>query len=351
MAASSGSSGPQLGGQGPGHASGRFGPARRIGHCWVLMVNSTAPGRGARRTSVWRSLRSQTRSRPDTSGANESGDSWRLGARTGRRGCGSTGCAAARAGRRAAGRRTVSTLALELGRRSGGPGRGWRPASGPACRASRQCEGKQSDAASSRYVAVGWTPCRHRSSCTRRPARVQRVQALDVAPAVCAGPARSVGGQPGLDQLEHLRAGGLGTRDGRRRPRRGRSVSSAVLQGQLVGRSGRRRTSQSSRSRGCTPIDSQGGPGFSGQFGHPGWRLGGLGRVHPTSMGDPGLEVRRRCRYALPLVRDGPGGPAPHGPDRISTDVCAGQCSLGTLGPRSPTSTGAPPGFPSGALA
>ena len=72
--------------------------------------------------------------------------------------------------------------------------------------------------------------------------------------------------------------------------------------------------------------------GLEGQVVEPlggGRRRGWINRrtVHRRSMDNPGLELRALRRYALSLVCDDPSGSAPHGPDRISTDVCAGQCS------------------------
>ena len=212
----------------------------------------------------------------------------------------------------------------------------------PSLSARRQCDGKQSDAASSTVVAVGGP-----RAGTGPPAPAARPGPAGAPSSVLAGLAAS-GGRSRLGGAWAASQAWISSSTSGRRPRTpgraaktssGRSASSRSLQGQLAGASGRRRPASRPDPGGAAPIDSHGGPALRGRSSsHSGAarRRGSIGRSAPRPQ-KYGRSRLGSCaagrRYALPLVCDGPCGPAPHGPDRISTDVCAGQCSLGAWDP------------------
>ena len=110
-----------------------------------------------------------------------------------------------------------------------------------------------------------------------------------------------------------------------------RSASSWRLRASCAAAS-RSKTSQSSRSRGCSPIDNHGGPGLRGRSSSQSGatrRRGWINRRGPPAQvwTIPAWKCAPVAAMLSPLCATALIGPAPHGPDRISTDVCAGQCS------------------------
>ena len=348
--------------RGPGSLTARAQATSRrwastaTGHCWVLMVNSTAPVSG-RRTRVWRSLRSQTWSRPETSGGERVGRLVGLGAEqlvvvVDRQ---------VAPHHRALGAQPVQEgvhLRLELGRRSGAPARGWRPPSGPASRPGASATGSTATPPPA-GTAPRWTgagrgppapavPPGRAGAATRSVPRGRRVGQVAVGGGGrAASQAWTRSSTSSLAASEPGRAANTSS---------GRSASSCALEGQLV--AGALVEDQPvGQIQGVQPHRQPRGPGLQGQVVEPlgavGAGAGSTGGRPPHEYGPiPAWNVRRPAPAMLsPLCATARIGSAPHGPDRISTDVCAGQCSPEPLGPRSPTSTGAPPGFPSGALA
>ena len=334
-------------------ATSRRGPApRSTGHCWVLMVNSTAPVRGQAHQGLAlaaqphlvqaRHVRGERRRRLVGLGAEQ------LVVAVDRQ---------VASHHRSVGPQPLEEgvdLGLELARRSGGPGRGWRPPSGPASRAGASATGSTARRPRARYgPSVG-----HQQAqvlLDEPPGPVQRVESPSNRCRAGAPSAAGVGGQPGLRSSSRTSVrGGLGAGTGREH------LLGALGQQLALERQLARRSLVDRPASRPGPVDGAHRQPrrtrLEGQLVEPvGGGRAGAGSTFGRSTGQvwtiPAWNCAPRAAMLSPLCATALTGPAPHGPDRISTDVCAGQCSSGRWNPAAQLRTGAPPGFPSGALA